>query len=126
MSNLFENYARWDIELQSGNGTKIYDTNGKEYLDFTSGIGVCNLGHCNPNVVAAVETQLNQLWHTSNLFKSSIQEKVAEKLVQSSMGSAVFFCNSGAEANEAAIKLARKYTGKSKIITFFNHSTEEH
>ncbi|CAM4009573.1 acetylornithine transaminase [Lederbergia lenta] len=118
MSKLFENYARWDIEIISGNGTKVYDSEEKEYLDFTSGIGVCNVGHCNPSVVAATETQLKQLWHTSNLFTHSLQEKVAEKLVQSSMGAAVFFCNSGAEANEAAIKLARKYTGKSKIITF--------
>ncbi|MEK3886476.1 acetylornithine transaminase [Bacillus sp. FSL K6-3431] len=118
MSNLFENYGRWDIEIVSGSGTKVYDAEEKEYLDFTSGIGVCNVGHCNPQVVAAMEAQINKLWHTSNLFIHSLQEEVAGKLVQHSMGSAVFFCNSGAEANEAAIKLARKYTGKSKIITF--------
>ncbi|MBS4207403.1 acetylornithine transaminase [Bacillus sp. FJAT-50079] len=118
MSHLFNNYGRWDVEIVSGNGAKLYDQTGKEYIDFTSGIGVCNLGHCNEAVVAAVETQMKKLWHVSNLFQSSLQEEVAEKLVQSSAGAKVFFCNSGAEANEAAIKLARKFTGKYKIITF--------
>jgi len=118
MTHLFENYARWDVEIVSGSGTKVIDSTGKEYLDFTSGIGVCNLGHCHPHVVEATTNQLQKIWHTSNLFKSSLQEAVAEKLTSYSTGSSVFFCNSGAEANEAAIKLARKYTGKSKIITF--------
>lgn len=118
MSHLFNTYARWDVELVSGNGTKVIDINGKEYLDFTSGIGVCNLGHCHPDVVKPVQEQLNKLWHTSNLFQSSLQEQVAMQLTEHSSGDAVFFANSGAEANEAAIKLARKYTGKSKIITF--------
>lgn len=118
MSHLFNTYARWDVELVSGNGTKVIDRNGKEYLDFTSGIGVCNLGHCHPDVVKPVQDQLTKLWHTSNLFESSLQEQVAQQLTENSCGDAVFFANSGAEANEAAIKLARKYTGKSKIITF--------
>lgn len=119
MEYVFQNYARWDLEIASGSGTKVYDIHGKEYLDFTSGIGVCNLGHCHPEVTAAVTEQLQTIWHTSNLFKSSLQNNVAKKLVEASVGDAVFFCNSGAEANEAAIKLARKYTGKHKIITFF-------
>ncbi|RST58637.1 acetylornithine transaminase [Siminovitchia terrae] len=118
MSHLFNTYERWDVELVSGNGTKVIDVNGKEYLDFTSGIGVCNLGHCHPIVVKSVQEQLNKLWHTSNLFQSSLQEQVAGQLTKNSSGDAVFFANSGAGANEAAIKLARKYTGKSKIITF--------
>ncbi|GIN96169.1 acetylornithine aminotransferase [Siminovitchia terrae] len=118
MSHLFNTYARWDVELVSGNGTKVIDVNGNEYLDFTSGIGVCNLGHCHPIVVKSVQEQLNKLWHTSNLFQSSLQEQVAGQLTENSSGDAVFFANSGAGANEAAIKLARKYTGKSKIITF--------
>ncbi|VEF48113.1 acetylornithine aminotransferase [Bacillus freudenreichii] len=118
MSHIFNTYARWDVELVSGNGTKVIDKNGKEYLDFTSGIGVCNLGHCHPDVVKALQEQLTKLWHTSNLFQSSLQEQVAVLLTEHSCGDAVFFANSGAEANEAAIKLARKYTGKSKIITF--------
>ncbi|MBS4221856.1 acetylornithine transaminase [Bacillus sp. FJAT-49682] len=118
MTCLFENYARWDIEIESGSGTHVVDSTGTAYLDFTSGIGVCNLGHCHPSVIESVSNQMQKLWHTSNLFKSSLQEQVAEKLTEFSNGSSVFFCNSGAEANEAAIKLARKYTGKSKIITF--------
>ncbi|MFD1706631.1 acetylornithine transaminase [Siminovitchia sediminis] len=118
MSHIFNTYARWDIELESGEGTKVKDIHGKEYLDFTSGIGVCNLGHCHPAIVKPVQEQLTKLWHTSNLFQSSLQEKVAKQLTEHSSGDAVFFANSGAEANEAAIKLARKYTGRSKIITF--------
>ncbi|MFS0646581.1 acetylornithine transaminase [Siminovitchia sp. 179-K 8D1 HS] len=118
MSHLFNTYARWDVEISSGQGTKVIDTSGKEYLDFTSGIGVCNLGHCHPEVVGPVREQLSKLWHTSNLFQSSLQEQVAELLVNHSCGDLVFFANSGAEANEAAIKLARKFTGKPKIITF--------
>ncbi|MCJ8006400.1 acetylornithine transaminase [Lederbergia wuyishanensis] len=118
MTHLFENYARWDVEIVSGSGANVKDTTGKDYLDFTSGIGVCNLGHCHPQVVEATANQLEKIWHTSNLFKSSLQEEVAEKLTSHSMGEYVFFCNSGAEANEAAIKLARKFTEKSKIITF--------
>ncbi|MBO0992998.1 acetylornithine transaminase [Bacillus sp. SD088] len=118
MTDLFENYGRWDLELVSGKGTTVVDINETEYLDFTSGIGVCNLGHCHPEVVEALTKQASRLWHMSNLFKSSLQEEVAEQLTTFSNGNAVFFCNSGAEANEAAIKLARKYTGKSKVITF--------
>lgn len=118
MSHVFNTYARWDLELVSGKGTTVVDSDGKEYLDFTSGIGVCNLGHCHPEVVKPLQDQLNKLWHTSNLFQSPLQEKAAEKLAQHSSGDFVFFANSGAESNEAAIKLARKYTGKAKIITF--------
>lgn len=118
MSHLFANYGRWDIEIQSGKGTEVIDTTGKKYLDFTAGIGVVNIGHCHPNVVSALTEQAQAIWHTSNLFQSSLQEEVASLLTEHSMGSAVFFCNSGAEANEAAIKMARKHTGKHKIITF--------
>lgn len=118
MNYVFETYGRWDVEIVSGKGTKVIDSNGKEYVDFTSGIGVCNLGHCPENVVSELKEQLTTLWHTSNLFKSSLQDEVAKQLVTHSNGQAVFFCNSGAEANEAAIKLARKYTGKTKIISF--------
>src|SRR5699024_6539221 len=96
----------------------VKDTSGKEYLDFGSGIGVCNLGHRHPDVQKAVETQLTKYWHVSNLYHVPIQESVAELLTTSSSGSSVSFCNSGAEANEAAIKLARKATGKTKVITF--------
>ncbi|MBC1513279.1 acetylornithine transaminase [Listeria booriae] len=118
MSNLFPTYAKFPIEIVEGKGTVVKDANGKEYLDFTSGIAVCNLGHCNEAVLTAVQQQLTQIWHTSNLFESSIQEQVADKLTAGSKR-AVFFCNSGAEANEAALKLAKKHTGCDEIITFY-------
>ncbi|WP_010283387.1 acetylornithine transaminase [Bacillus timonensis] len=118
MDALFPTYARWDLTVESAEGAIIVDNTGKKYLDFVSGIAVCNLGHRHPDVVRAVEEQLKKYWHVSNLFKSDIQQEVAEKLVTNSDLDAVFFCNSGAEANEAALKLARKYTQKSKIITF--------
>ncbi|MGE7761076.1 acetylornithine transaminase [Peribacillus sp. NPDC097895] len=117
MSSLFPTYARWNIEPDTAIGMKITSTTGKEYLDFTSGIGVLNLGHCHQKVKMAVTEQLNKYWHVSNMFQSSIQERTAKMLADASGLSQVFFANSGAEANEAAIKLARKATGKSKIVT---------
>lgn len=118
MSYLFPTYARWEVEVKEADGCYITDTNGKKYLDFTSGIGVCNLGHKNEKVKKAVEEQLNRFWHVSNLFQIKEQEIAAEKLAKAAGLAAVFFANSGAEANEGAIKLARKATGKTKIITF--------
>lgn len=118
MSSLLPTYKRFEVHVKEAFGTKVIDVNGKEYLDFGSGIGVCNLGHRHPEVQRAVEEQLNQYWHVSNLYHIPIQEDVAKMLVENSAGDYVFFCNSGAEANEAAIKLARKATGKTKIITF--------
>ncbi|MFS0824183.1 acetylornithine transaminase [Bacillus sp. 1P02SD] len=118
MDALFPTYARWDLTVESAEGAIIVDNTGKKYLDFVSGIAVCNLGHRHPAVIDAVEDQLKKYWHVSNLFKSDIQQEVAGKLVENSELDAVFFCNSGAEANEAALKLARKYTQKSKVITF--------
>ncbi|MFX3623919.1 MAG: acetylornithine transaminase [Ectobacillus sp.] len=115
---LFPNYGRWNIEITEAKGTLVTDVNGKQYLDFVSGIAVCNLGHCHPAIVSAVNEQLQKVWHVSNLFQNSLQEEVAALLVANSDGQRVFFCNSGAEANEAAIKLARKYTDRDKIITF--------
>ncbi|EUJ23022.1 acetylornithine aminotransferase [Listeria grandensis FSL F6-0971] len=117
MSDLFPTYAKFPIEIVEGKGTIVKDSNGKEYLDFTSGIAVCNLGHCHETVLAAAQKQLGQIWHTSNLFESSIQEQVATKLTAGEER-VVFFCNSGAEANEAALKLAKKHTGCDEIITF--------
>lgn len=118
MSAIFPTYARWDVTVKEGKGTKITDINGKQYLDFTSGIGVCNLGHCHDEIVKALKEQADKLWHVSNLFHIPLQEEVASILTKYSCGDYVFFCNSGAEANEGAIKLARKYTQKSKIVTF--------
>ncbi|MFK4424093.1 acetylornithine transaminase [Bacillus mycoides] len=116
-SHLFQTYGRRTIDFVKGNGAKVIDKSGEQYLDFTSGIGVCNLGHCHPTVVKAVEKQLRNIWHISNLFTNSLQEEVASLLTEDTALDHVFFCNSGAEANEAALKLARKHTGKSLVVT---------
>ncbi|WRP06940.1 acetylornithine transaminase [Rossellomorea aquimaris] len=118
MSHLFPIYNRLDIELVSGDGTVVQDQNGQSYLDFISGIAVCNLGHSPLVVKEALEKQLDKLWHVSNLFPITLQEEAASLLASASGLDSVFFCNSGAEANEAAIKLAKKHTGKTKILTF--------
>lgn len=118
MSTLFTNYARRSVHLVRGEGTRVYDDNNKAYLDFTSGIAVVSLGHAHPSIVDAVKKQSEKLWHTSNLFESPEQEMLAKTLMKGTPFSRAFFCNSGAEANEAAIKLARKHTGKQVIITF--------
>lgn len=118
MSHLFPTYQRWEIEPDKAAGTIIYGKDGQRYLDFTSGIGVCNLGHRPEAVELAVKNQLELFWHVSNLFPQSIQETAAKKLAEETGLDCVFFANSGAEANEAAIKLARKATGRGKIITF--------
>ncbi|WP_338472147.1 acetylornithine transaminase [Niallia sp. XMNu-256] len=119
MSNLFPTYSRWEVEPKWAEGSFLYGKDGKKYLDFTSGIGVNNLGHRPKAVQEAVQEQLNKFWHVSNLFPVEIQETAAEKLAQAAGMDLVFFANSGAEANEAAIKLARKATGRKKIITFY-------
>lgn len=118
MSHLFPTYQRWEIEPEHASGSIIHGKDGRSYLDFTSGIGVCNLGHRPEAVEHAIKEQLGLFWHVSNLFPQSIQEEAAEKLAKAAELDYVFFANSGAEANEAAIKLARKATGKKKIITF--------
>ncbi|MGP4068676.1 acetylornithine transaminase [Halobacillus sp. B29] len=116
--SLFPTYNRFPLTLVSGSGTTVTDDQGKDYLDFVSGIAVCNLGHRPEEVQSALQKQLDQLWHVSNLYQLPSQEEAAERLVAPTNLDHVFFCNSGAEANEAAIKIARKYTGKEKIITF--------
>ncbi|WP_027408941.1 acetylornithine transaminase [Anoxybacteroides tepidamans] len=118
MGALFPTYNRWNICVESAQGTTIIAKDGKRYLDFVTGIAVCNLGHRPPAVQAALEAQLNRVWHVSNLFTNELQEEVAQLLVEHSSGDCVFFCNSGAEANEAALKLARKHTERHKVITF--------
>ena len=117
-SALLQNYARYDVEFEKGNGFYLYDTDGKEYIDFLSGIAVTGFGHNHPVIKAAVQAQIDKLWHTSNLFQSSGQEELARKLASKANLDNVFFCNSGTEANEAAIKYARKW-GKERtnIIT---------
>lgn len=118
MSALFQNYGNRRVAIVEGKGTEVFDTTGKRYLDFTSGIAVCSLGHAHPAIVEALKTQSEKLWHISNLFGSPGQEKLAQSLVKDLHLSYAFFCNSGAEANEAAIKIVRKHTGKHKIIVF--------
>lgn len=115
---LLKNYARYPIEFVRGDGAYLYDKNGNEYLDFLSGIAVTSFGHNHPQIKTAVKEQLDKIWHTSNLFNNSLQEIVAEKLCLKSGLDYAFFCNSGTEANEAAIKFSRKWgKGKSTIIT---------
>lgn len=118
MSALYGNYGKRRAQIVKGRGTIVEDTAGKKYLDFTSGIAVVSLGHANPVIVKAIQEQSERLWHISNLFDIPGQEKVAQKLIAGTHFSYAFFCNSGAEANEAAIKLARKHTGKHHIISF--------
>lgn len=118
MSGLFPTYARWEVEPAKAEGSYLTDIHYKTYLDFTSGIGVCNLGHQPEVVKKAVLKQLDQFWHVSNLFEQEKQVIAAKMLADAAGLHAVFFANSGAEANEGAIKLARKATGRTKIITF--------
>ena len=107
--NIMNTYKRFPVAMVKGLGAKLWDANGREYLDFVAGIAVCNLGHCHPNVVSAIKEQVENLMHVSNLYYTEPQAQLATLLVQNSFADKVFFCNSGAEANEAAIKLARKY-----------------
>jgi acetylornithine/N-succinyldiaminopimelate aminotransferase len=102
-------YGRFPIVLEKGKGTRVWDADGKEYLDFLSGLAVCNLGHCHPKVVKAVQSQVEKLIHVSNFYYIEPQIQLASLLCKHSFADKVFFCNSGAEANEGALKLARKY-----------------
>ncbi len=106
---LMRTYKRGAVDFVRGEGVHLYDAEGKEYLDFLTGISVCSLGHCHPAVVAAVTEQTERLMHVSNLFYTEPMTRLAQRLSESSLGGRVFFCNSGTEANEAAIKVARKH-----------------
>ncbi|HFI0499935.1 TPA: acetylornithine transaminase [Streptococcus suis] len=116
MTKLFQNYKRESIEFIKAAGNYLVDQEGNFYLDFSSGIGVTNLGF-HKQVKQVVSEQLEAIWHSPNLYQNSLQEQVAGLLIGDEDYLA-FFCNSGAESNEAAIKLARKFSGKSDIITF--------
>lgn len=120
MQSIFKTYNRFPFEIVKGEGVTLFDETGKKYLDLTSGIGVCNLGYSSKKVKNAVSAQIDKIWHTSNLYESQLQEDVAELLIKDA-DKKVYFCNSGTEANEAALKLARKATGKSKMMAF-DHS----
>ena len=105
----FKNYGRYPVALEKGKGCWVWDFEGNKYLDFTTGIAVTNLGHNHPNIKRALVEQLEKIVHCSNLFYTKEQGSLAGLLVENSFADRVFFCNSGAEANEAAIKLARKW-----------------
>ena len=102
-------YARQDLVFERGEGSWLIATNGDRYLDFASGVAVNALGHAHPKLIAALSAQAEKLWHTSNLYRVAGQERLAERLVAATFAERVFFCNSGAEACEAAIKTARRY-----------------
>ncbi len=102
-------YGRWDVAAERGEGCYLYATDGRKFLDFTSGIAVTSLGHCHPRLIEAVTAQGRRLWHVSNLFQIPGQQRLAERLVANSFADTVFFNNSGAEAVELSIKVARKY-----------------
>jgi len=123
---LMQTYTRQPLSIVRGRGTKVYDLEGREYLDFVGGIAVNILGHGHPDLVHAIQHQAAQLIHTSNLYYTEPQVKLGQMLVEHSFADKVFFCNGGAEANEAAIKLARRYShdkygaGRFEIITMKN------
>ena len=107
-----QTYARYPMALVRGKGARVWDADGKEYLDFLAGIAVNSLGHCHPAVVRAIQQQSRKLLHVSNLYHIQPQSELARELCRHSFAERVFFCNSGAEANEAAIKLVRRYGGE--------------
>lgn len=123
-SSVMPTYNRFPITLKKGKGSYVWDEEDQSFLDYTSGIATCNLGHVPPTVKSALEGQLNELWHCSNLYTIPSQEMLAKELTDHTIFDQVFFCNSGAEANEAAIKLARRYaqeikqTNKYEVVTF--------
>ncbi len=106
---LCRTYGRYPLAISSASGSTLYDTSGRAYTDLLAGIAVCNLGHCHPELTRALAVQAEKLVHVSNLFYQQEQLDLAEKLLATCAADKVFFCNSGAEANEAAIKLARRY-----------------
>lgn len=114
------NYKPREMILDRGEGARLWDLAGQDYIDFGAGISVCNLGHCDPDLIAALEGQAQKIWHTSNIFFTEPPIRLAEALVEAiPFAERVYLCNSGAEANEAAIKLARKYAAEA------GHSPEE-
>lgn len=121
---LLPTYTQTEIAFSKGRGAKLYDVQGKEYLDFVSGLAVNNLGHSHPRIVQSIKDQVEKIIHTANFYYIQPQAELAKELSRLSFGGKAFFCNSGAEANEAAIKLARKFGktkgGKYEIITMMD------
>jgi len=116
LERLLPTYARADLTLVRGGGCRVWDADGREYLDFGGGIAVVSLGHCHPAPLAAAHAQLDRLWHVSNLYRTEPAEELASLLSARFGGAQAFFCNSGAEAIEAALKYARKATGKTGVV----------
>ena len=123
-SHLLPTYARVDLAFERGEGVWLVATDGERYLDFTSGVAVNALGHAHPQLVAAITAQAGKLWHVSNLYRVPEAERLAARLCAASFADMAFFANSGAEAMECAIKMARKYQSASgkperfRIVTF--------
>jgi acetylornithine/N-succinyldiaminopimelate aminotransferase len=116
-------YGRFELDIARGSGCRVWDFEGREYLDFGAGIAVCSLGHAHPEVTKAVTEQASTLVHTSNLYRTAPQAELARRLVELTGSGKVFFCNSGAEANEGLIKLTRRFgnqSGRHEILTFQN------
>ncbi len=116
LDRLLPTYARTDLTIVRGEGCRVWDADGGEYLDFGGGIAVVSLGHCHPGPLAAAQAQLETLWHVSNLYRTERAEELASLLSARFGGAQAFFCNSGAEAIEAALKYARKATGKPGVV----------
>jgi acetylornithine/N-succinyldiaminopimelate aminotransferase len=116
LERLLPTYARADLTIVRGDGCRVWDADGHEYLDFGGGIAVVSLGHCHPAPLAAAKAQLERLWHASNLYRTEPAEELAAALSARFGGAQTFFCNSGAEAVEAALKYARKATGKPGVV----------
>lgn len=120
MNNLIPTYDRIPLSFSHGEGSWLYENNGEKYLDFTSGIAVNSLGHNHPELIRTITEQSQKLLHISNLFEIPEQTELAEQLCKITGYESAFFTNSGTESNEAAIKLAKKHTGRNKIISFRN------
>lgn len=124
--SLMPTYAPFDVAFERGEGAYLYDSEGKKYLDFASGIAVTSLGHAHPHLVEALCEQAGKLWHTSNMYRIPEQKRLADRLVEVTCFDSLFFTNSGVEAMECALKLIRKYhyergdTGRFRVISFTN------
>ena len=116
LDRLLPTYARADLTIVRGEGARVWDADGRDYLDFGAGIAVVALGHCHPAPLAAAREQLARLWHASNLYRTEPAEELAVRLSERFGGAQAFFCNSGAESIEAALKYARKATGKPGVV----------
>lgn len=126
MSYLFPTYAKWDVAIEKAEGSYAYDANGKKYLDFISGIAVCNLGHCPKQVVDAIAEQLQKVWHTSNLFHIPLQEEVAKQLVEHSSGDAVFLQTAAPKRMKPPLNWLENIPANIKSLHFTSLFTAEH